>query len=245
LAPLLALAVCAKLAGLSRIEALADWARLRAPALATLFGLKRMTMPHASTWRRRFGQAIDVQVLAHHLGKFFRDIHRTAEVPARGRIVLAIDGKTVRGTIPLGQTHGLHLVAAYLPEVGVVLAQLAVDSKENEIVVVPTLLAQRDLTGGVVVGDAMQTQRELSIQLVERGGEDLWVVKDNQPTVRADRALLFAPEVVAPGCAALPTDFMTARRVEKGHGRIEERRLISSRLLQDYSDWPYLAQAFW
>ncbi len=58
---MLALAVCAKLAGQSRVEAVADWARLRAPTLATLFGLKRMTMPHASTWSRLFGRAIDVQ----------------------------------------------------------------------------------------------------------------------------------------------------------------------------------------
>jgi hypothetical protein len=63
-----------------------------------------------------------------------------------------VDGKTLRGTIPLGQTRGVHLVAAYLPEQGVVLAQLQVDTKENEIVVVPELLAQLDLQGRVVGG---------------------------------------------------------------------------------------------
>lgn len=244
LAPMLALAVCAKLAGHSRVEALADWARLRAPALAALFGLTRTTMPHPTTWSRLLGQAVDVHALEQRLGQFFRDLQQTAEVPARGSILLAVDGKTVRGTIPLGRTQGVHLVAAYLPEGGVVLAQLAVDQKENEIVVVPTLLGHLDLTGTVVVGDAMQTQRELSIQIVEAGGDYLWFVKDNQATLRADLELLFAPEVVGTGCAALPTDFVTARRVEKGHGRLEERRLTTSSLLQDYRDWPYLAQAF-
>jgi hypothetical protein len=57
-------------------------------------------------------------------------------------MILAVDGKPLRGTIPAGQTRGVHVVAAYLPEQGVVLAQLAVDRKEHEMVVVPTLLAQ-------------------------------------------------------------------------------------------------------
>ncbi len=74
------------------------------------------------------------------------------------------------GTIPLGQTSGVYLVAAYLPGEGVILAQLAVEHKENKIVVVPMLHAHLDLTGMVVVGDAMQTQRDLSIQIVEAGG---------------------------------------------------------------------------
>jgi hypothetical protein len=157
LAPLLALAVCAKLAGHSRLEAVADWARLRAAELAQVFGLSRSTMPHPSTWSRIFGSAVQVQALEQLLSAFFHAWHTSAEVPERGSIILAIDAKTLRGTIPLGQTTGVHLVAAYLPEVGVVLAQLAVADKENEIVVVPKLVAQLDLRGMVVVGDAMQT----------------------------------------------------------------------------------------
>ena len=53
-------------------------------------------------------------------------IPATAEIPACGSIVLAVDGRTLRGTIPSEQTRGLHLVAAYLPTTGVVLAQVAV-----------------------------------------------------------------------------------------------------------------------
>ncbi|NNJ10394.1 ISAs1 family transposase [Chloroflexales bacterium ZM16-3] len=116
------------------------------------------------------------------LGQFFAEQQATAAVPERGSIVLAVDGKTLRGTIPAGQSRGVHLVAAYLPEQGVVLAQRAVDRKENEIVAVPKLLKQLDLTGMVVVGDAMQAQRELSIQVVEAQGDYLWFVKENQKT---------------------------------------------------------------
>src|SRR5919202_2692150 len=243
LPPLLTLAVVAKLAGHSRLEALADWAKLRARDLARLFGLPRTTMPHRSTWSRILGQAVDPLALEQALHTFFQP-PTPAEVPARGSIILVVDGKTLRGTIALGQTQGVHLVAAYLPEQGVVLLQLAVDRKANEIVVVPTLLAQPDLQGTVVVGDALQTQRAVSAQIVEAGGDYLWFVKENQPTLLAEIEELFTPPPLTPGHAAPPTDFKTARQVEKGHGRLEERVLTASGLLADYSDWPSLAQVF-
>jgi len=244
LVPLLTVAVCAKLAGYSRVEALADWARLRARELAALFDLKRPTMPHATTWSRVLAHAVDSRALEQVLTRFFQTQQQTAAVPARGSIILAVDGKTLRGTIPAGQTSGVHLVAAYLPEQGVVLAQVAVEQKENEIVVVPSLVAQLDLTGMVVVGDAMQTQRALSVQIVEAGGDYLWFVKDNQPTFRAEIEQLFTPLPVLPGTAEVPTDFTTATQIDNAHGRLEERRITVSSWLAEYSDWPYLAQVF-
>jgi predicted transposase YbfD/YdcC len=244
LAVLLTLAVLAKLSGHSRLESIADWARLRAEELARLFGLKRPSMPHQSTWSRVLGQAVDVAQLEQVLGQFFEETQQTAEVPPRGSIVLAVDGKTLRGTIPGGQTRGVHLVAAYLPDAGVVLAQLAVDRKENEIVVVPQLLAHLDLTGVVVVGDAMQTQRQLSIQVVEDGGDYVWFVKENQPTLLSDLELLFERPRLAKGWSDPTTDFTTARQVELGHGRLEEREITVSRMLREYLDWPYLDQVF-
>ena len=241
---LLLIAILARLAGHTRLEPLADWARLRAAELAALFGLKRTTMPHQTTWSRVFGDAVDVEQLEQVVCLFFQEHQHTAEVPERGSIVLAVDGKTLRGTIPTGQTRGVHLVAAYLPEAGVVLAQVAVDRKENEIVAVPKLLTQLDLTGMVVVGDAMQAQRALSIQVVEAGGDYLWFVKENQPTLLADLQLLFDQPNLAKGWSDPATDFKSVRKVELGHGRLEERTITLSRLLHGYVDWPYLDQVF-
>src|SRR5215210_4832512 len=119
LPPLLTLAVVAKLAGHSRLEALADWAKLRAADLARRFGLKRTTMPHQSTWSRILGQAVDPVALEQALTTFFQAPAPT-EAPARGSSMLVVDGKTLRATIPLGHTRGVHLVAASLPEHGVV-----------------------------------------------------------------------------------------------------------------------------
>jgi predicted transposase YbfD/YdcC len=159
-------------------------------------------------------------------------------------IVVAIDGKTLRGTIATGQSRGTHLLAAYLPEEGLVLLEVEVETKENEIVAAPKLLRQLDLRGKVVTGDAMQTQRQLSLEIVTAGGDYLWLAKDNQPELHQSIAHLFEPEPVTPGFAPTPTDFQTAITVNKGHGRLERRCLTSSAMLKDYLDWPYLEQVF-
>lgn len=191
---LLLMAVLARLAGESRLEPMADWARLRAADLAALLGLPRARMPHQCAWSRVFAHAVEVEQLEQVLGHFFAEQQASAEVPECGSIVLAVDGKTLRGTIPAGQSRGVHLVAAYLPEQGVVLAQLAVDTQENEIVAVPKLLAHLDLSGVVVVGDAMQAQRELSIQVVEAKGDYLWFLKENQKMLLTDVEQLFVAQ---------------------------------------------------
>ncbi len=228
---LLMVALLAKRSGHHHVRALAAWAQLRAPAFARVLQFRRATMPHHTTWSRIFGTAVDIDALEHVLREVLQPA--VSEVPARGNIALALDGKTLRGTISLGHTSGVHLVAAYVPHHGVVLTQLEVQTKENDIVVAPTVLAALDLQGIGVTGDAMYTQRSLSIQIVEAGGDDRWVVKDTQPELRQDIEELFIPEPNELGTAALPTDFTTARTIEKGHGRWEERILTTSSMLHD------------
>lgn len=125
------------------------------------------------------------------------------------------------------------------------LLQMVVEKdKENEIVVAPKLLRCLDLSGKIVVGDAMQTQRELSVQVVEAGGEYVWVVKDNQSKTREAIEHLFAPEKPVPGQGCPSMGFVTAKTTNKGHGRLEERTITVSSMLNDYLDWPYLGQVF-
>jgi len=73
-----------------------------------------------------------------------------------------LDGKTLRGTIRLEQTSGVHQLAAYHADEGRVLAQVAVDSKTNEIGAAPVLLEQLDLTGTILAGHVMHAQRQLN-----------------------------------------------------------------------------------
>jgi predicted transposase YbfD/YdcC len=177
------------------------------------------------------------------VGAFFADTLK-ASGAKRGSIQLALDGKSLRGTIPLGETEGVHLLALYHPQQGVVLAQMNVQKKGREITFAPTLLKQIDLRGVVVSGDAMFDRRSLSLKVVQAHGDSLWIVKDNEATLRQDIEVLFQPHRPRAGTSAPPMDFRRASTVEKGHGRLDKRSIVVSSLLADYSDWPALAQVF-
>lgn len=240
LAPLLALAVLAKLAGHPPPRAIASWAKLREADLIPFLGWPRPTMPHHTTWTRAFAR-VDPVALDAQIGAFFAAL-RPLGPPRPGDIVRSIDGKTLRGTIPSGACQGVHLVAAYLPDLGFVLAQVEVEKKANELRAVPTLLAQLDLHGMVVTGDALYAQRKLSAQIVAEGGDYLWKVKGNQGGLRDEIAWLFAP--LREGERAADFDWRVARLVTKGHGRLEERILTASRALKASSAWPGLEHVF-
>jgi predicted transposase YbfD/YdcC len=245
LAVLLTIALVAKLVGYTQVRALAEWARERAVELASLFDLERACMPHPTTWSRVLSRAVAAEALERVLAALLAP-PPTAEIPLRASRPIALDGKTLCGTIPAGSSQGVHLLSAYAVVEGRVLEQVAVGSKENEIVAAPRVLSALDLHGAIVTGDAMFAQRALSTQIVEAGGDYCWIVKQNQATLYDDLKLLFSPAVMAttPGWSPIPLDFVTVETVDKGHGRREVRRLRTSSLLVDYADWPYLAQAF-
>ncbi len=159
-------------------------------------------------------------------------------------MLVALDGKTLRGSIPKGQTRQVHLLAAYLPAEGIVLMQVAVAGHENEIRAAPQVLKCLDLRGKIVIADALHTQRKLSAQIVKAKGQYIWRVKDNQPQLRQDIEQVFAPEVCVKGFSPTPKDFQHATTIEKGHGRLEQRTLTSSSVLRDYAAWPHLQQVF-
>lgn len=238
---LLMIAVLAKLAGYNKLADVAAWAKLRQKLLCPLLGLPRPTLPHATTWSRVFASGLDPLQLDQLCAEFFAR-QLVQDTPKRGSVLLNIDGKTLRGTIPAGAKQGVHLVAAYLPGAGVVLAQLEVQGKANELTITPSVLLQLDLQGVVVSGDAMFAQRNLSIQIVEAGGDYLWTVKGNQETLRDEIAWLFAP--LRDGERAAEFGWRHATQVCKGHGRLEEREIVVSTVLKGYSDWPHLEQVF-
>jgi predicted transposase YbfD/YdcC len=242
LAELLLIGVLAKLAGQHTSRAIAHWARLRAQELQALFHLRHAKMPHFSTWSRVLGHAVDPDELEKLLGKFFGE--QLAPTRQQGQRHLCVDGKTLRGTIPLGKGQGVHLLAAYLPKEGVVLAQLQVSTSGSEVSAAPQLLATVDLRGTVVSGDAIFASRKLSQKILAAHGDYLWVIKENQVQMAQDIQTLFEPQTSRPGWSAPPMDFRTARTVEKGHGRRETRRITVSSLLSSYSGWPGLSLVF-
>lgn len=240
LTTILVFVVLAKLAGMDSLRAIAQWTKLHRVALADWLGLAQVRFPHATTLSRILGKALDVTEFERLAGSFF------STLPQRGaRVHLILDGKTLRGTIPAGRTQGVHLLAGYVPDEGWVLMQVEVSHVENEIPAALRLVKTLDLRGKIVSGDALLAQRTLSTEIVKRGGEYIWVIKDNQPETLAAIQELFAPEPCVPGFSpASHDDFQTAETIDKGHGRIEKRVLTVSAALQDWVNWPHAAQVF-
>lgn len=231
--------ILAKLAGEDHLRGIADWVRHRKEALAQALGLAKAQAPHASTYSRILAHAVNVAEFEHVVREFFE------RQPQAGRsVVITLDGKTLRGTIPAGQMQGVHLLAAYLPEEGWVLMQVEVPGPENEIGAALRVLQSLDLRGKVVTGDAILAQRHLSNVVVRAGGDYLWMVKDNQEQLREEIAFLFQPESCTAGFSPIPKDFRTATSLDKGHGRIEQRTLTASSMLKGHLDWPHAEQVF-
>ena len=90
----------------------------------------------------------------------------------------------------------------------------------------------------------MQTQRALSSQIVAAEGDFVWIVKDNQRNIRQAIELLFTPEKAKPGQGCHVLDFQTAKTIDKDHGRLEERTITVSAMLNNYLDWPGVQQVF-
>lgn len=236
---ILLLILLAKLSGEDKPSGIAEWVQHRCEQLVAMLRLERMTMPCHNTYRRVLQQAIDVQEMEETVGHFLVE-----QVPRGQGVMVAIDGKTLQGTIPTGSSQGVHLLAAYVPAQGVVLMQVAVPSKENEIVAAPRLLEAIDLRGKVVRGDAMHTQRALSVQILEAGGDYVWPVKENQRALLADIQEVFDPAPTAAGWSQVPRNLRRASSGNCAHGRLEKRTLTASSFLNDYCDWPGLAQVF-
>jgi len=236
---LLSVIILAKLCGQNKPSAIAEWVKLREKQLVSAFNRARQTVPSLNTIRRTLTETVEATELASVFNRFLHQAYGGQQ-----SILVTLDGKTLRGTIPKGESNGVHLLAAYLPEEGIVLMQVAVDSKESEVTAAPRILTALDLRGRLVCGDAMFTQRDMSAQVLYEGGDYIWFVKENQPRLKEDVEQFFAPARKAPGWHAPELAREQAQTTEKGHGRLEQRTLTVIADDQGFIDWPGLQQVF-
>jgi predicted transposase YbfD/YdcC len=138
---------------------------------------------------------------------------------ALGLSQIAIDGKTLRGS-GRGELGDLHLVSAWATANSISLGQIAVDEKSNEIPAIPELLALLDVKGALVTLDAMGCQKEIAASIVERGGDYVLTVKDNQPTLLAKVQDCLEKAFENNFAGVEHDEFVTE---ECGHGREEKR----------------------
>lgn len=239
LVSVLVMMVMAKLCGEDTPSGMAEWVKHRGEQFVDFLKLKRKRMPHHSTYRRIEADVVDPEELEQVVSRVLAGQKFFGK-----QVLLSIDGKVLRGTLDEAQM-GTYLLAAYLPNEGLVLMEVALDGKGCEIPGAVKLLKMMDLREKVVMGDALHTQRAVSIQIVEAGGDYIWFAKGNQPQLEEDIRLWFEPEPdPILGQGRVPKDFETVKETSKGHGRLEERTLTVSSQLNDFLDWPYLQQVF-
>jgi predicted transposase YbfD/YdcC len=174
----LAVSVAAVLAGARAYTVSAEWAGMQSAEVLSRLGITGQ-VPSEATIRRVLAR-VDAAALATAIGAYVW----TRTTVAAGRRVIAIDGKSLRGS---GGADGVlpHLVAALDHATGTVLGQLATMAKSNEIPTVRTLLKTLDLTGAVVSIDAMHTQDDTAQVILDGHGDYVLTVKANRPKLLA------------------------------------------------------------
>ena len=136
--------------------------------------------------------------------------------------VVAIDGKTVRRSHDRAKgKQALHLVSAWATEARLVLGQVAVDEKSNEITAIPELLDLLAVEGCIVTIDAMGTQGAIGAQIVEQQGDYVMALKENQGNVYKNVADTFR---LAQQEQFRDVTTYFKQTVGKGHGRLEIRK---------------------
>jgi predicted transposase YbfD/YdcC len=157
--------------------------------------------------------------------------------------IIALDGKTIRRSLDRADGKGpIHVVSAWASRNELVLAQFKVDAKSNEITALPELLSMLNLQGSVVTIDAMGCQVEIARQIIDQGGNYVLSLKENQPSLYADCAELFA---WLKGPYPLDAEIVigTDEQVDAGHGRVETRQVWCTSALDGLAScerWPGL-----
>jgi predicted transposase YbfD/YdcC len=206
---ILAVALCAVLAGARSFTAIGQWAATASPQVLAALGVVRC--PPSETCVRRTLQNLNSEKLDAVLGCWAAGQTSHAGV----RRAVAVDGKTVRGSRG-AQGPARHLMAAIDHHAGVVLGQVEVPGKTNEIPMFSVLCDQiADLDGVVVTADAMHCQKDHADYLVlARGAHYVLTIKGNQPALRRQLTALPWNEI--------PTGHTSTSR---SHGRVEKRTL--------------------
>ena len=153
--------------------------------------------------------------------------------------VIAIDGKTVRRSGQKKDSKApIHMVSAFAARQRLVLGQVKVSEKSNEIVAIPKLLDMLSIEGAIVTIDAMGCQRDISKKIIEKKADYVLALKGNQGSLRED-VEVFVTEQKASGFK--DTTISQSETTDGDHGRIEIRKITvihDIAWLQERHNWP-------
>jgi len=228
--------LCGTIVGADDFVSIAEFAQAKEEWLKERLGLKLPEgIPSHDTLNRIFATIRPKEFHDCFLG-WVADVTDTLKLKH-----IPIDGKTMRGSkkkTAQGACKAVHIVSAWASEQGITLAQVKTDEKSNEITAIPELLHLLDISGALVSIDAMGCQKEIAQQIVDKKGDYLLAVKDNQHRLFEDLQCL-ADQAMEKDYAGLSM-FMTN---EKGHGRVEMRSCFVIEELESIRDlalWPKL-----
>ncbi len=233
---ILVLAICALLCRAETFSDLEDFGKAKEAWFKTFLSLPN-GIPSHDTFNRVF-QALDPKQFQEAFLNWTQSVRRA--VPDE---IVAMDGKALRRALTQGK-NPRYIVSAWAEDNGLVLGQLKVDEKTNEITAVPQLLRALELSGCIVTLDAMGCQKNIAKEIKEADAEYVLALKGNQETVHHE-AKAFLDETIAEAKtwrpAGVPSSGAAARLatktvVEKDHGRLETREYFQSAELGWFAD---------
>lgn len=162
LVDIITIAICAVIAGAQGYNEIADWGKAKHLWLRKFLTLRNGTPSH-DTFNRVFSN-ISPKVFQEAFFEWISSINMLLD----GKLV-AIDGKTIRRSFDKAKNKkGLHLVSAWVHELGISLGQVQVSEHSNEITAIPELLNMLEIAGAIVSIDAMGCQKEIAAKIVEK-----------------------------------------------------------------------------
>ena len=233
---ILVIAICTLLCGGESFNDMEDFGRAEREWFKTFLTL-RNGIPSHDTFNRLFA-ALDPKAFLDCFLRWTQSLRQA--VPQE---IVALDGKALRRALHADQSVK-YVVSAWAEGNGLVLGQVKVADKSNEIIALPELLRVLELSGCIVTIDAMGTQKKIAREIIEADADYVLALKGNHETVHAE-VKTFLDETVAETARARPAGaklspaaarLAVLETVEKDHGRIETRRYYQSADVDWFAD---------
>ena len=230
LVDIMVLTVCAVLCGADDWEAVEIWGNAKRTWLRQYIPLENGIPSHDTIGR----------VFAALAASTFQDCFTRWVASVCGSLegqVVAIDGKTMRGSHHRGAgKKAIHMVSAFASEQGITLGQLKTEEKSNEITAIPALLAMLELKGSIVTIDSMGCQTEIAKAIIGKDADYVLALKGNQSNLHDQVDTFFR---IAEQNDYKNLDAKPEITCEKGHGRIETRRVVAlpAKWLEGVQSW--------
>lgn len=232
---IIAMTIAAVIGNCDGWDEIEDFCHSKEKWLREHMGLKlEHGIPSEATFARVWGR-IDPEAFQRCFSQWTDQVHKKISSE-----IISIDGKTICGS-KSEERRPIHMISAWATEQEVVLGQMCVEEKTNEIPTVPLLLELLDISGCIVTADAMSCQREITKKITEREGDYVLSLKENQPTLYEYAQTYFKDALAHP---QMYPEMSSCETLDKGHGRIERRTYyLSPDLsgLETANDWAGLA----